>query len=533
MNISINPFQQLYLADDTATEKSFVQLFSDEVLQTAIHPVFQGNNVVLSGPQGCGKTMVLNLLRPEIRVAYWEAGEEFPVPKDLRNFVSAGINLTRSGITELVQVTLGGGLDQDIRELPLYFGDFFNHLIVKDLIDTIEKMTANEEAFDAMVDPTALTKFVTILAAQSCWSGTLVGVETLEQLKGRLNDRINVYRDWVNGNLSEPTPPDSIRDSKTAIGEPISRTADAFREAGVIKTEAPVLIRIDQIEELHRAFTDRQSNLLLSFRKVINRVFYLRDERVNYRAGTRRYGWDTPEFLTVWGSESRLENRRNYQKIEMDTELFLLGEANSRKKNSVFERFMIDAFQRRVSFFYDQDETVGELPEAMARSVFGGSPNAEGRLIQLRKKLNDQQIDRALGLDLASDGGGWTDEWRSFLREKFRSGLPGMVDATLAAAWGRQTGGAHFKNQHRENPPPENEPWRSRNWWRKERLDHAVLQLSVRCQQRFVWWGFDDIKSLSGGNITVFLHVCHRIWDGFLKNESSLSPEERSELFEG
>lgn len=85
MNITINPFQQLYFSDDTQTENNFVALFSDEVLQTAIHPVFQGGNVVLSGSQGCGKTMILNLLRPEIRIAYWKLGkaDEFPVSKGM------------------------------------------------------------------------------------------------------------------------------------------------------------------------------------------------------------------------------------------------------------------------------------------------------------------------------------------------------------------------------------------------------------------------------------------------------------------
>ena len=43
---------------------------------------------------------------------------------------------------------------------------------------------------------------------------------------------------------------------------------------------------------------------------------------------------------------------------------------------------------------------------------------------------------------------------------------------------------------HRESPPPSGAPWRERKWWRKERLDQAVLQLMTRCQQRFMWWGF-------------------------------------------
>lgn len=535
MNITINPFQQLYLSDDTPTENSFVQLFSAEVLQTAIHPVFQGNNVVLSGPQGCGKTMILNLLRPEMRIAYWDAGkaEDFPVPKELRTFISAGINLTRSGITDLVQVTLDRGEDADTRELPLYFADFFNYLVVEDIIQSVEKIGKRPEVFDSMVNPSLATQFAKAVASEDCWFGALEGVQSMEELKTRISERVGFYRRWVNGNLPEREPPEGIRRSKTNIGEPISRTADCLRQCGMIANEVPVLIRVDQIEEMHRAFTERQRVLLLSFRKMLNRVFYSRDARVHYRAGTRRYGWDNPEFLGVWGSEARLENRRNYHRIEMDEEIFLLGESNTRRRNLVFERFAIDAFQKRVTYFFSREQDVGELPANLAKSVFGKHPVAEERLIQLNLNADDNQVDRALGLDVANDAGNWSEGWRTFLRKEYRSGRAGMLDAVLAAAWGRQTGGAHSKRQHRESPPPEDAPWRNRKWWRKERLDQAVLQLTTRCQQRFMWWGFDDIRSLSGGNITVFLHICHRVWDGFLKNESSLPPEKRIELLKG
>lgn len=533
MNITINPFQQLYLSDDTPTENSFVQLFSAEVLQTAIHPVFQGNNVVLSGPQGCGKTMVLTLLRPEMRIAYSDAGEEFPVPKGLRNFISAGINLTRSGITDLVQITLNRGNEADARELPLYFADFFNYWVVEDIIQSVEKVASRPDVFESMVNPDYVTQFVNELAAQDCWFGALDGVETVDQLKTRLKERVNFYQRWVNGNVDDPDTFESIRRSKTNIGEPISRTADCLRNSGMIGGDVPVLIRVDQIEEMHKAFTERSRLLLLAFRKILNRVFYSRDARVHYRAGTRRYGWDNPEFLGVWGSEARLENRRNYHRIEMDEEIFLLAESKTRQRNTVFERFALDAFQRRVAYFFRREVDVDELPANLARSVFGKHPGAEERMQQLNTDPDDSQIDRALALDTANDTGIWSEQWRIFLRKLYRSGRGGMLDAVLAAAWGRQTGGARFKRQHRESPPPENAPWRNRKWWRKERLDQAVLQVMTRCQQRFMWWGFDDVRSLSGGNITVFLHICHRVWDGFLKNESSLAPDKRTDLLKG
>jgi hypothetical protein len=527
MNFTINPFQQLYFSDDTQTENNFVELFSDEVLQTAIHPIFQGGNVVLSGPQGCGKTMILSLLRPETRIAYWKLRKEFPVNKHMRNFISAGLNLTRSRITDIVQVSLYRGEDIDQREMPLYFADFFNYLIVEDLIKSVETIGNNKEIFDYLVNISRIETFVKILCKQDCWFGYLDGVETLEQLKAKIANRIDFYRRWINGNLFDEQPPDSIRQSKTNIGEPIARTAECFRQSAMIEDSVPVLIRIDQIEEMHRAFTDRQRNLRLTFRKMINRVFASRDARVHYRAGTRRYGWNNPDFMGVWGSEARLENRRDYHFIDMEKELFVQGEV----RNKTFERFAIDAFQKRVIYYY-RDEGI-KIQDKIAKTIFGKSPVAEERISQLKRQHDDSQIDRALGLDLAADGGKWSNEWRLFLRNLYRTGHDGMLDAVLAAAWGRQTGGAHSKVQHRESPLPSNFPWKERKWWRKERLDQAVLQLMTRCQQRFMWWGFEDIISLSGSNITVFFHICHRIWDGFLKNEDSLPESKRTDILNG
>ena len=527
MNNTINPFQQLYFSDDTQSEDNYVELFSDEVLQTAIHPVFQGGNVVLSGTQGCGKTMILSLLRPETRISYWNKGKEFPVSLSMRNFVSAGVNLTRSRITDIVQVSLHQGEEVDEREMPLYFADFFNYLVVEDLIKSTETIGLNSEIFDTIVDYSKVDSFAKLLAEQVCWFGSLSGVVNIEQLKKRVSSRVDFYRRWVNGNLADLQPPEEVRQSKTNIGEPISKAAECLRQSGMISGDIPVLIRVDQIEELHRAFTTRQSSLLLSFRKMINRAFAARDARVHYRAGTRRYGWRNPDFLSIWGSEARLEERRDYLMVDMDAELFLRKET----KKSIFENFAADTFQRRINYYYRDDRN--DLRPNLAKTIFGKHPTAEQRLEQLNKNATAVQIDRALALDVAADGGEWSKEWRAFLRKLYRFGHSGMLDAVLAAAWGRQTGGARSKIQHRESPPPKDAPWKTRKWWRKERLDQAVLQLSTRCQQRFMWWGFNDICSLSGGNITVFLHICHRIWDGFLKHQSSLPPEKQVDLLNG
>lgn len=525
MNQSINPFQQLYVSDSQS--ENFVELFSDVPLQGAINPIFQGENVVLKGTQGCGKTMILNLLRPETRIAYTKSEKQFPVSQDLCRFISAGVNLTRSAITQLVQVTLGSD-DSDERDLPLYFADFFNYWVVEDLLKSVSTIGNHPKVFESIVNLQRIPQFVECLTEQDCWFDTLKGVTSIDELRDYIAARIKIYRKWVGGNYPSYDPPRELRESKTDIGEPIARTAECLRKSGVVPTEVPILIRVDQIEELHRTFSGRQKNVFLGFRKIINRAFANRDNRVHYRAGTRRYGWETNDYLRIWGSEALLEVKRDYLPIDMDKELFIKTE----NKNTVFPLFAEDAFRRRVEHYLKHENKT--IPKQIFRSTFGKSPSATERISELRESPKDfAKIDRALGLDSSMDAGEWSTEWRHFLHTLYCSGREGMLDAVLAAAWGRQTGGGHLKRQHREDAPPDNSPWNTRQWWRKERLDQAVLQLLTRRQQRFMWWGYEDILSLSGGNINVFLHICHRIWDGFLKYQMRKSTEKYIDLLEG
>nr|NJM02336.1 hypothetical protein [Desulfobacula sp.] len=80
------------------------------------------------------------------------------------------------------------------------------------------------------------------------------------------------------------------------------------------------------------------------------------------------------------------------------------------------------------------------------------------------------------------------------------------------------------------NSPPY--PWEEKKYWRKERIEQALLQIASRNRQQLIWSGKDDILSLSGGNILIFLFICQQIWDAWLRDNrdeepltNSISPE--------
>ena len=91
-----NPFAELYVTESVGTD-TFATLFSPVLArETQTHALFQPGNIVLIGLQGSGKTALMNLLRPEVMIAYRRLGAEWPLPDGLSMFVAAGINLNSS-----------------------------------------------------------------------------------------------------------------------------------------------------------------------------------------------------------------------------------------------------------------------------------------------------------------------------------------------------------------------------------------------------------------------------------------------------
>ena len=70
---STNPFAELYVTESIGTE-TFAKLFSPILArESQTHALFQPGNIVLTGLQGSGKTALLNLMRPEVMIAYRKA----------------------------------------------------------------------------------------------------------------------------------------------------------------------------------------------------------------------------------------------------------------------------------------------------------------------------------------------------------------------------------------------------------------------------------------------------------------------------
>jgi len=496
MDQLINPFHELYVTE-TARPEEFVQLFSDLLIPHALL-LFQPGNVVLKGTQGSGKSMLLNLFTPEIRCAYRRAGKPFPVPEKFSRFISAGINLTRSGVLDIGQRPLTNDRQEDERLFPLFFADFVNYWIVRDIVRSLLTMQTNAASFP-YVRTGNNDEFAKLVAQQECWFGYLEKARTLAELTDLLDSRLATYRAFHVANLKQL--PQNLIDSKTSIGEPISRTVECLWRTGALEADVPLFVRIDQHEVLSRS-DDLRPTLGIEYRRILNKALGTRDPRLSYRIGTRRYAWR--DDLNVYGTTTSLEILRDYRVIDMD-ELLRRKEDPS---TWLFPKFAEDIFRRRLE--HAECSPSGKRP---LRRIMGAAPKPAD---VAKEYVGTTEPDRALKIEAE-----WPENWKLFLRELFHRD---PLSAKLAEAWIRQKGS---EEKVKTTPPPTKDyPW-DRMYWRKERTRQALFQLAARSAQRPVWSGADSIVALCMGGTLVFVSVCQHIWDAFMRSQVGVADSKR------
>ncbi|WP_127125070.1 hypothetical protein [Pseudoflavitalea rhizosphaerae] len=489
---NINPFHELYFTESIDSD-DFVKLFSDVLVEPAL-PLFKPGNVILKGLPGSGKSMMLNLLRPSIRLAYKKAGMKFPVPARYNKFIGAGINLIRSSISDFGQRPINGNKEDDINELSIYFGDFLNYWICKDIIDSIEELAPDlSEEIGINWNANCVDLFVSSLIKDDCWFNYLEGVKGIAELKDRLKSRTNTYRAYLNYNLSEL--PINVRETKTSIGIPVISLVQKLRESGVLNKDVQVFVRIDQFEEL--TWLDYSIAELGSiFQSVIHKLLAMRDATVSYRIGTRPFDWQQGS-QKIFGTSAQLEALRNYKEVSIE-DIFRRSES---QRGYIFPEFAEDIFARRLDFSF--------LPfikhsNSLIRQIFGPGFSAKEKATLIVKTSREKII---------TPKKEWNKKWVDFLQ---RLAVEDPFSAKLGEAWALQQG----KSEITKNIPTSRPyPWEIKRYWVKERAEQAIMQIASRSRQGLIWSGKDDLLNLSGGNILAFLSLCQHIWEVWMRDQ--------------
>lgn len=488
-----NPFDAL---DTTEVNvRDFVGTFSDVVLENATS-LFNPGNVVVKGMQGAGKSMLLGLLKPEVRIAYFDAGSQFPVSADQSRFVCASINLTQSGVSAFghrMNATPFAGSDV---EIPLMFGDFLNYFLVRDLLRAISvlgdrrhRQLSQEIGINACDEN--LENFARLIVTDDCWLGALEQHSTYISFSNALSARLLAYRAFLGFNCDRL--PDEFSRTKTEIGAPLSASVKALYHSGVLNEGVSVFAALDQFEELlyQRSLDD---SLADPFRQIINKAFGSRDPSVSYRVGSRAYAWNLGS-LKLFGTEKRLESGRDYIEVDLDATM----RRHESAKDWVFPKFAEDIFRRRMAQAgYDE---IASHRDPLA-AVFGNAPSAEDRARKYAGKNPEKLV------KLKAE---WPQAFKDFLIETARQS---PLEAKLAEAWVQQRGKQHTV----DNEAFRDRPWNSKPWWKKERIPQALVQIAGRRQQALLWSGKQEILALSGGNVLVFLGICRHVMEAWLRS---------------
>ena len=490
---SLNPFNSLYRTESISANE-FVSLFSPVLLkESLVQRLFEPGNVILCGLQGSGKSALLNLLEPTVLIEYLNSTQPWPIPDHCSKFVSASITLRSSGALLFGQRAIEDIADENERVIELYFADFLNYWIVSDLIKKLQLLFSEDGSTLAArvglnTSSKLLDDFACELAASPCWLGSLDNVSSFERLSDAIENRIRRYEDFLNYNSEFPS---EVSRTKTSAGEPVATAAECLRKVGILPDEVPVLITIDQFEDLMDLERDFSVSNRPIFRRVIGKMLGNRDDRVSYRVGARLYSLDFGLFHRQSGSAT-VEGMREVNFVNLD---FLLQRKES--QSSLFPEFCDDVLRRRLI-----EAGFTGVPRKATRQLFGARATPEDKVnaFIIRSRANviaqsvpfDQAIKQAL-IDIARHD---------------------PISAKLGEAWVRQN------ISHREIAAPEvtSEPWSSRQWWKKERKQQALLQVFSLCGQKMVWYGSGDVVSLAGRNILTFLSICQFIWAELLRS---------------
>ena len=461
--------------------------------------LFLPGNVVVKGIQGSGKSMLLSLLKPDVRMEYAKAETDFPVHGKSGNFIGAGINLAHSNAIDFGYRAISRNVD----ETALFFADFVNYTILRDLFGSIRTLSEppDIEMGDLHIDLSAEREhdFIITLISADVFQGTLEDCASINDVTERMRERLNAYRRFLH--MNDKQLDGQIQESKTDIGAPISATIGLLKASGIIGQDVSIFIHIDQYEELVN-ISPQTTNP--DYRRVINRALARRDPAISYRIGTRGHAWRNHGF--IFGADAKLEEERDYKFVDLDVML----RRHENRQSWVFPGFVEDVFARRLKYVSLASKKANG--RELLERVFGKGipPEDKARRYGGRNKGRSVKVD-----------GDWPED--------FKIGILALAEddpltARLLEAWVLQ------KIDKRKSPLP-GEPsmemlsaMQEKIWWKKERIELALVQIAGRCQQRPLWSGFCELIALSGGNILTFLSICQFIWD----TQNQIGKEERS-----
>ncbi|NBB80969.1 MAG: hypothetical protein GVY36_16240 [Verrucomicrobia bacterium] len=498
-----NPFFELYVGERISSDE-FVTIFSPMLVEHT-EALFRPGNIVVKGIQGCGKSMLLSLLKPRVRIEYENANEPFPVPEGLRKFICGSVNLAHSNV---IDFGYRSSFDEGVLQTELLFADFLNYLICDSILDSIEVYLSSSKAIQDEIGlkfgPKDFDELATKICEMPVWEGWIGECDSLSKLRGRLKARIVAYRRYLH--LKDRDLAEEIRDTATPIGAAPADLARLLHEAGAVDKATNIFVDIDQYEDLGIISSRKTDGARVDYRAVINKALSSRDPAISYRIGTRGYSWNG--HAKIHGTDGILEPDRHFKFVDLDI-ILRKGELDSSRTANVFNKFALDVFDRRLRFaefsFPAGDVTSSRLDSSTLARVYGTRLHAR---VKVNKVMGLREAEKYIDCEEH-----WSDSTKQRLTELARKGQ--LYEAKLGEYWIRQKGDPNDL----ETKDDEQLPWLTPNaqWWRKERSQIIAVKLASDSRQQAIWGGAEEILELSGGSILAFLGLNQYIWSTWLQ----------------
>ena len=492
-----NPFFELYVGDRISSTE-FVTIFSP-VLVTHTEPLFMPGNIVVTGIQGCGKSMLLKLLNPQTRIEYEQANQPFPVPFGLRKFVCGSVNLAHSSV---IDFGYRDAFDDDVQKIELLFGDFLNYLICDSIMKSIEVYSCASDVIRNEIglnfDRAQLDELATKISQHPVWEGWLKICTTVQELREQLKHRAVKYRRFMHGKDIELSG--DFFSTTTPIGAPQVVLAELLHTSGAVDENTNIFVDIDQYEELGNISSSDTVGNTVDYRAVINKALASRNPELSYRIGTRGYSWRS--HGRIHGTSGNLEPMRDYKFIDLD-QILKKDEGDSARMNNVFDSFAKDVFVRRLR--YAQFTISQKQEEDLLAKVYGRILTPKDKV---NKKMGLRNPEKYIKVDSV-----WSEVSKEALKSLAKRDL---FCAKLGEYWLKQKGDVESLNVRDKELP-----WMrySSRWWRKERNNVLAVIIASQSGQKLIWGGAKEILELSGGSILVFLGLNQYIWSSWLQHD--------------
>ncbi len=485
-----NPFREATSSELIENPNLYSQIFSHEILVNETLDVFERNNVVLTGPQGTGKTMILSLFNCNFLSACLENAEQSDVINNISPYASVSINLVRSGFHVFGRRSPSRAISLNAEKQEIdaaCASDFLAHYLFKQFVTYIRFLLSDEGKairswMGVSFDVEAASRLAEEMSSWACWRGYYAKRKTLEGLIEKCDERLLSWYDFLN--INTDSIPSDVWETKFQMETALHRMGALTASLSPNKP-LPLYVVIDQYEalpELNQVYGS-------SLQRIVNSLIKARDPYVFYKVGARPYDWG--KELRVWGAESRIEVDRDYKRVDLNKIL-------RRKENDnewLFPAFARDVAYRRLRVLCSGHEFTPDHVEKMfgphsnddeANSYVGSKAQRRTEVLRLDKEYAEIVFDNC-GEDAS------------------------ILELRLASAWvlqriGKKIKPSIIKEEARELP------WT--NWtWRKERVEIALLQIASITNQRKKYYGWDSVKYLSGSDIRAFLRICEEVWE--------------------